>query len=185
MLKRAVLNQIKSEILPLITHFQHGFLGGKSVETQLIQVYNHINAIFYSSGQTYIIYSDFSKAFDSFAHFPLPHRLRSCGFNGSLHQWLCSYVNNRKQRADCLILQNDLQALDNWDNTWKLQFNYNKNKVLHIARVIKQNFDYRMNDITLVQVSAFNDLGMTLYPTTLNGNLIFTKMLIKRIPHLH
>ena len=61
-LERAVLNQIKSEILPLITQFQRGFLNGRSIETQLIQVYNHINLMLDSSEQTDIIYLDFSKA---------------------------------------------------------------------------------------------------------------------------
>ena len=64
-LESAVLNQLKSEILPLITQFQHGFLGGRSTETQLLHVYNYINSILDSSGQADIIYLDFSKAFDS------------------------------------------------------------------------------------------------------------------------
>ena len=52
-------------IFPLITRFQHGFLGGKSVETQLIQVYNHIQSMLESSGQIDIIYLDVSNACDS------------------------------------------------------------------------------------------------------------------------
>ena len=98
-LERAVLNQIKSEILPLITQFQHGFLSGRSTETQLIQVYNHINSMLDSSGQRDIIYIDFSKAYDSVPHHLLLHKLRSFGFNGTLYHWLCSYVNNQKQRV--------------------------------------------------------------------------------------
>ena len=98
-LERAVLNQIKSEILPLITQFQHGFLSGRSTETQLIQVYNHIDSMLDSSGPTDIIYIYFSKAFDSVPHHLLLHKLRSFGFNGTLYHWLCSYVNNRKQRV--------------------------------------------------------------------------------------
>ena len=99
LLERAVLNQIKSEILPLITQFQHGFLSGRSTETQLIQIYNHINSTLDSSGQTDIIYLHFSKAFDSVPHHLLLHKLRSFGFNGTLYHWLCNYVNNRKQRV--------------------------------------------------------------------------------------
>ena len=98
-LERAVLNQIKSEILLLITQFQHGFLSGRSTETQLMQVYNYINSTLDSSGQTDVIYLDFSKAFYSVPHHPLLHKLRSFGFNGTLYHWLCSYVNNRKQRV--------------------------------------------------------------------------------------
>ena len=41
-------------------------------------------------------------------------------------------------------------------------FNYNKCKALQIARVTKHNFEYTMNNITLEQVSVFNDLGITI-----------------------
>ena len=37
-LEPAVLNQIKSEVSPLITLFQHGFRSCRSTETQLIQI---------------------------------------------------------------------------------------------------------------------------------------------------
>ena len=57
------------------------------------------NSVLDCSGQTDIIYLDFSKAFDSVPHYLLLHKLRSFGFNGSLYKWLCSYVNNRKQRV--------------------------------------------------------------------------------------
>ena len=92
-LERALLNQIKSEILPLITQFQHGFLGGRSTETQLLHVYNYINSILDSSGHADIIYLDFSKAFDSVPHHLLLHKLRSFGFNGSLYQWFSSLAS--------------------------------------------------------------------------------------------
>lgn len=61
---------------------------------------------------------------------------------------------------DCILLQNDLLALDIWSNTWKLQFNHNKCKVLQFARVIKHNYNYKMNDTMIEQVSNFNDLGI-------------------------
>ena len=98
-LERAVLNPIKSEILPLITQFQHGFLGGRSTETQLLHVYDYINSILDSSGQADIIYLDFSKAFDSVTHYLLLHKLRSFGFNGSLYHCFSSYITCRKQRV--------------------------------------------------------------------------------------
>ena len=222
-LERAVLNQIKSEILPLITQFQHGFLGGRSTETQLLHVYNYINSILDSSGQADIIYLDFSKAFDSVPHHLLLHKLRSFGFNGSLYQWFSSYITSRKQRVvidgeysdwcnvtswvpqgsilgpvlfllyindltdcvsnntnvalfaddvkiyreinslhDCLLLQHDLTSLDNWSKKWKLNFNYDKCKVLKVARVIKNDHNYVMNNILLENMSNFNDLGINI-----------------------
>ena len=67
-MERAMLNQIKTQIMPLITKFQHGFLHGKSTETQLLTVFNNISEVLDAGGQTDIIYLDFSKAFDSVQH---------------------------------------------------------------------------------------------------------------------
>ena len=98
-LERAVLNQIKSEILPLITQNQHGFMGGRSTETQLLHLYDYINSILDSTGQADIIYLDFSKAFDSVTHYLLLHKLRSFVFNGSLYHCFSSHITSRKQHV--------------------------------------------------------------------------------------
>ena len=98
-MERAMLNQIKTQIMPLITKFQHGFLHGKSTETQLLTVFNNISEVLDAGGQTDIIYLDFSKAFDSVPHRLLHHKLKSFGFNGVLLNWFHSYLSNRKQRV--------------------------------------------------------------------------------------
>ena len=63
---------------------------------------------------------------------------------------------------DCLLLQHDLTALDNWSKKWKLNFNYDKCKVLKVARVIKNDHNYVMNNILLENMSNFNDLGINI-----------------------
>ena len=63
---------------------------------------------------------------------------------------------------DCLLLQHDLTALDNWSRKWKLNFNYDKCKVLKVARVIKNDHNYVMNNILLENMSNFNDLGINI-----------------------
>ena len=192
--QRVIMNQIKNEIIPLITPFQFVFLNGKSTETQLLHVYSFINDIIDISRQVDIIYLDFTKAFDSVPHHFLLHKLKSCGINGVLYEWLCSYLTGRKQRVvikgdlsnwcdvasgvpqgsilgpllflmyvndmveelskstnialfaddaktyskiessnDHQALQRDLSKLEDWSNLWKLKFNSNKCKVLHMS----------------------------------------------------
>ena len=55
-------------------------------------------------------------------------------------------------------LQQDLEALQNWSKTWKLEFNASKCKVLHIG---KKNplASYSMNEKELTSVKEEKDLG--------------------------
>ena len=80
-------------------NFQHGFLNGKSTETQILSVFDNISKVLDGGGQTDIIYLDFSKAFDSVPHHLLLHKMKSFGFNGTLLSWFSSYLSNRKQRV--------------------------------------------------------------------------------------
>ena len=220
-LERAILNQIYNEIVPLITKFQHGFLKGKSTETQLLEVYDNISKVLDDSGQSDIIFLDLSKAFDSVPHNLLVHKLTTFGFQDNLLNWFSSYLKNRVQRVvlegststwlpvgsgvpqgsilgpvlfllyindmvnvvsentaiglfaddakifrniktmhDCEILQEDLNSLLTWSNTWKLQFNLSKCKLLRIYRALKFAYDYKMENSVLETVTEFNDLGV-------------------------
>lgn len=98
-LERAICNRIQDEVIHLISILQHGFLKGRSTVTQLLTVLHEINQTLDNSGQTDIIYMDFSKAFDSVCHRLLVHKLRSFGFHGTLLKWFESYLNNRHQRV--------------------------------------------------------------------------------------
>ena len=62
---------------------------------------------------------------------------------------------------DCILLQNDLDALFRWSQTWKMCFNAAKCKVLTITR--NHNpiiFTYNMNNAPLEHVGIFKDLGV-------------------------
>ena len=98
-LERAVINNIYDVLIPKLTLLQHGFLRGKSTVTQLLSVFHEISSHLDNSGQTDVIYLDFSKAFDSVPHHLLIHKLKSFGFNGSLLNWIGSYLTNRTQRV--------------------------------------------------------------------------------------
>ena len=98
-LERAVIDNIYEVLLPQLNVLQHGFLRGKSTVTQLLSVFNEISSHLDESGQTDVIYSDFSKAFDSVPHHLLIHKLKSFGFNGPLLNWFASYLTDRSQRV--------------------------------------------------------------------------------------
>ena len=91
-LERAVVNNIYEVLIPHISVLQHGFLRGKSTVTQLLSVFHEISSHLDNAGQTDVIYLDFSKAFDSVPHHLLIYKLKSFGFNGSLLNWLASYL---------------------------------------------------------------------------------------------
>lgn len=78
---------------------QHGFMRGKSCETQLLEVYSEIGTALDSGIQSNMIFIDFSKAFDSVNHNLLLYKLNSMGFSGSLLKWFSSYLCDRRQRV--------------------------------------------------------------------------------------
>ena len=62
---------------------------------------------------------------------------------------------------DCILLQNDIDALFHWSQTWKMSFNASKCKVLSITRSRSPiTFSYTMNGTPLENVGVFKDLGV-------------------------
>jgi hypothetical protein len=90
--ERCIYNKIIPNIEPLLNTSQHGFLNGKSTSTQLVQFLSHLSSTFETSGQTDIIYTDFSKAFDRVSHKLLIQKLKNFGISGSLLSWFQSYL---------------------------------------------------------------------------------------------
>ena len=56
-------------------------------------------------------------------------------------------------------LQDDLNTLSRWANTWQMSFNANKCKVMHIGNSNPLN-KYYMNDVQLSQSNSEKDLGV-------------------------
>ena len=92
----AFLKKVFQEIL---VGQQHGFVGGRSVDTNLFIFTNFIFDSFHEGHEVHAIYTDFSKAFDKVNHSILIHQLSKLGITGSLLSWIKSYLSNREQQV--------------------------------------------------------------------------------------
>lgn len=88
-----LLHLVKGVIIPE----QHGFIGGKSIETNLLTFVNFLEGAFRDRVQVDAVYTDFSKAFDKISHQILVRRLSEVGVAGSLLRWCGSYLTDRTQ----------------------------------------------------------------------------------------
>lgn len=84
---------------PFLQSFQHGFLGGKSTSTNLLDFSNFCLSNIEYGKQIDCIFTDFSKAFDRINHRILLLKLSMLGFPSLFVQWLCSYLSGRSQRV--------------------------------------------------------------------------------------
>ena len=83
----------------IILHFQHGFQSGLSCESQLIEtVHDWMTAL---NNKTLIdaILLDVAKAFDKVPNKRILSKLTSYGITGKTHNWITSFLSNRKQRV--------------------------------------------------------------------------------------
>ena len=209
----------------LFTNSQYGFRPGRSCVTQLLEVLDNWSELMDNGFSIDTIYLDFSKAFDTVPHQRLFLKLEKLGFEGSLLNWIKSFLTGRNQCVRInsttsalsdvisgvpqgsvlgpvlfLIFINDLQDIVNgivkifaddyktfskistvnahdrlqenldelcdWSNTWKLKFNAAKYKVLHFNPDINNHYRYTMLDssdnyVALDEVDEEKDLGVT------------------------
>ena len=78
---------------------QHGFRGGRSCCTQLLEVIEVWTRWFDLGLPWDAIYTDFSKAFDSVPHQRLLNKIHAHGIRGKLLKWIESFLSNRRQRV--------------------------------------------------------------------------------------
>ena len=83
----------------IILHFQHGFQSGLSCESQLIETVLDWMTALDNKTQTDAILLDFAKAFDKVPHKRLLSKLSSYGITSNTHNWITSFLSNRKQRV--------------------------------------------------------------------------------------
>ena len=98
-LERIVHCAIYDHVSPFLTEWQHGFIKGRSCETQLILTHHQWATALDKGRQVDVVFFDFSKAFDKVNHVDLLQKLCNFGITGSLLQRCESYFSNRRQRV--------------------------------------------------------------------------------------
>ena len=83
----------------LIRDTQHGFWGGRSCITNLLEFLEEVTKNVDEGNPCDIIYMDFQKAFDKVPHERLLKKLESHGITGKVHKWIAAWLRNRKQQV--------------------------------------------------------------------------------------
>ena len=83
----------------VITTLQSGFVPGDSTVNQLADLYNTFCKALDEGKEVRAIFCDISKAFDRVWHKGLSFKLKAAGVSGSLLNWFCDYLNDRRQRV--------------------------------------------------------------------------------------
>ena len=81
----------------LLVDEQHVFVPGRNCTTQLLLCIERWSKLVEDGHNIDIIYTDFSKAFDSVPHERLFSKLKSLGIDGDLLRWIKSFLTNRMQ----------------------------------------------------------------------------------------
>ena len=81
----------------LFTDEQHGFVPGRDCITQLLLCLEEWTDLIEQGEPFDVIYTDFSKAFDSVPHQRLLAKLESLGIQGDILHWIKSFLNGRSQ----------------------------------------------------------------------------------------
>lgn len=96
-LEKIVSDQLSTAMRRHIIPNQHGFLSGRSVESNLLSYTEAILTALDNNCQVDAVYTDFAKAFDKVCHERLLIKLWHFGIHGDLYRWIKSYVENRSQ----------------------------------------------------------------------------------------
>ena len=83
----------------LITPQQHGFVKGRSCQTNIMLCLERWTQIVDDGGSVDVAYFDYSKAFDKVSHRLLLTKLKAYGIDGKLLIWIEAWLTNRRQRV--------------------------------------------------------------------------------------
>lgn len=96
-LEKIVTDQLSSALRRHTIPNQHGFLSGRSVDSNLLSYTEILLNALDNKYQVDAVYTDFAKAFDKISHERLLLKLWQLGIHGDLFRWVKSYVENRSQ----------------------------------------------------------------------------------------
>ena len=95
--EKLICDKLTGFVLRFVNSAQHGFVKGKSCETNLTTFMNFLMKNMEDGYQIDTIYTDFSKAFDRVHHGLLLRKLGTLGVPSFFIRWLSSYLINRSQ----------------------------------------------------------------------------------------
>ena len=206
----------------LITKHQHGVRYGRSCATLLLEALEDWSQALDEGLNIYVIYLDFSKAFDKVSHPLLLHKLKNYGVEDKVYKWIEEFLKNLKQCVvingtqssyvpvtsgvpqgsvlgpilflvyvndmpeviDCVIkmfaddtklyskisteqdklcLQDSINRIANWTDTWLMQLNIEKCKHMEIGNTTNNseyNIPHQNNNITIQRVDNEKDMGV-------------------------
>ena len=87
------------EVNEILTEKQHGFRKRKSTLSAIIELLDEIYKNINSQLDSYIIYLDLKKAFDTVSHKILINKLENIGLDLNTITWFTSYLDGRKQQT--------------------------------------------------------------------------------------
>ena len=94
--EKILLHLIRNKVL---SDCQHGFVPGRNCLTQLLLCLEDWSKMIKEGEPFDVIYTDFSKAFDSVAHQRLLCKLEHLGIRGDVLNWVRSFLSGRTQRV--------------------------------------------------------------------------------------
>lgn len=95
--EQILYNRIYTHVKSYISEKQHGFLSKRSTLTNMMNFVQWVDNTLNARARVDIIYTDFSKAFDSINHDILLQKLAIFGFSKEMLKLTLSYLENRKQ----------------------------------------------------------------------------------------
>merc|ERR1739842_60637 len=78
---------------------QHGFVPGRSTQTQLLAHYNDIYEALIEGKRVDTVFLDFAKAFDKVDHDILLEKVKLHKISGKLGKWIEEFLKDRKFRV--------------------------------------------------------------------------------------
>ena len=78
---------------------QHGFVGGRSCLSNLLETVDTILEMLEEGAPVDVLYFDFCKAFDTVPHYRLLAKLESYGITGSILEIVRDFLSNRRMRV--------------------------------------------------------------------------------------
>lgn len=97
--ERIMSNKIMSQFEPLMNQNQHGFVPGRSINTNLMELITFATESFAEKCQVDVLYTDFSKAFDKVNHALLLKKMKDLSIDDGIIKWIASDLDARIMRV--------------------------------------------------------------------------------------